>query len=212
MALVVTTWFWGDRYGPEYVLRLRAGVARHLKQPYRFLVLNPEPEDMPLTQIPGCFCRLRMFDPAWQVRQGIAEGDRVVCMDLDMVITGPLDHLFDRADDFTILQGVNASNPCPFNGSLWMLRAGARPDVWREFSTAAAYDVPFYQFPDDQAWFAAKIPNAGAWGAQDGVYAFKKRHWPKGDGLPANASVVAFPGWRDPVMFPDLNWVKEHWQ
>jgi hypothetical protein len=49
-------------------------------------------------------------------------------------VTGPLDPLFDRKDDFTILQGINTTNPCPYNGSIWMLKAGARPEVWSEFS------------------------------------------------------------------------------
>jgi hypothetical protein len=35
---------------------------------------------------------------------------------------------------FVILHGGNASNPCPFNGSLFMLRAGAHPEVWGDFS------------------------------------------------------------------------------
>jgi hypothetical protein len=209
VALVIGAWSWGTKYGSQYVSRLRAGVARHLKQPYRFVVLNPEPEDMPLTKIPGCFCRLRAFDPIWQARQGIT--DRFVCLDLDMVITGTLDHIFDRADAFTILQGVNTSNPCRYNGSAWMLRAGTRPEVWRDFSLTAASRVPFDSFPDDQAWFAAKIPDAGAWTAQDGVYAFKKRGWPKGDDLPANASIVAFPGWRDPARFTNIDWVARNW-
>jgi hypothetical protein len=33
-----------------------------------------------------------------------------------------LDPLFDRDDEFTIMQGFNQTNPCPFNGSLWMFR------------------------------------------------------------------------------------------
>jgi len=212
VALVITTWLWGRRYGPDYVVRLAAGVARHLKQPYRFAVMRPEPADGPLTEISGCFCRLRSFDPAWQARQGIAEGDRLMCLDLDMVITGPLDALFDRPEPFTILQGVNSSNPCSFNGSLWMLRAGQHAEVWQDFSLAEAARVPFFQFPDDQAWFAAKIPHAAAWTDVDGVYAFKKRNWPKGDALPSNARVVAFPGFRDPSQFGHLDWVAQHWR
>jgi hypothetical protein len=85
-------------------------------------------------------------------------------MDLDLVVTGPLDALFDRPEPFVILQGVNAVNPCPFNGSLWMLEAGYRPDVWHEFSPELAAKVPFHEFPDDQAWLADMIPDAAGWG------------------------------------------------
>lgn len=213
--LVVGVWHWGDKYGAHYVERLRAGVTRHLKQPHRFEVFRPEPEDEHLTTVQGCFCRLRMFDPAWQERRGIKPGDRAGCMDLDSIVTGELDALFNRAENFMILTGANAANPCPYNGSLWMLRAGYRPDVWSDFSLEAARKVPFYEFPDDQAWLAHKLPGVVGWkvGAPSGVYAFQKPGWPdKSLELPKDARLVAFPGKRDPGKFTHLPWVQEHWR
>ncbi len=212
MALIVSTWVWGSKYGPDYVEKLRAGVARHLSLPHEFRVFTPPAEDTYLTEVKGCFARLRTFDPQWHAANGIEPGDRIVCMDLDLVVTGPLDDLFDRAEPFTILQGVNTANPCPFNGSLWMLEAGYRPDVWHEFSLDLAQKVPFHEFPDDQAWLADMLPDAGAFGLEDGVYAFQKKGWPKGEALPRNARIVAFPGWRDPSQYVRLDWVKEHWR
>lgn len=209
--LIVGTWVWGSKYPKHYIERLAAGVARHLRQDYRFCVFRPLEEDEHLTRIPGCFARLRMFDPEWQKLHGIKPRERVVCMDLDMVVTGPLDPLFDVPDDFMILQGVNAANPCPMNGSLWMLRAGYRPDVWSDFSIDAANKVPFYSFPDDQAWFAHKIPFAGAWGPREGVYGFRKPGWPIGTEPPPHARVVAFFGHRDPSQFAHLDWVRQNW-
>jgi hypothetical protein len=214
VALIIGTWVWGSKYPKSYIEKLAAGVARHLKQPYAFSVFRPLEEDEHLTRIPGCFARLRMFDPAWQKLHGIRPGDRLVCMDLDMVVTGSLDELFDRPANFTILQGVNAANPCPMNGSLWMLRAGYRPDVWSDFSIEAASKVPHFTFPDDQAWFAYKMPDApdaGAWGPREGVYGFHKPGWPRGDGLPSGARCVAFFGHRDPSQFTHLEWVRENW-
>lgn len=210
-SLTICTWQWGKKYAPHYVERLRAGLARHLRQPFRFEVFAPQLEDEYLTKLPGCFCRLRMFDPAWQVAHNI-EG-RLVCIDLDTVITGPLDGLFDRPEKFIILQGANASNPCPYNGSLMMLRAGTRPDVWRDFSLKNANSVPFFEFPDDQGWLWHKIPDAAGWkaGSESGVYAFQKPGWPKDGKLTADARIVAFPGWRDPSRFVDQEWVKAHW-
>jgi len=49
-------------------------------------------------------------------------------------------------------------------------------------------------------------------GPADGVYGFHKPGWPKGEALPKNARIVAFPGWRDPVGFRHLDWVKQHWR
>lgn len=212
MALIITTWLWGDRYGPEYGAKLAAGVQRNLKQPHRFMVCMPQAEDRYLTEVKGCFARLRTFDPAWQADNGIEPGDRIVCMDLDLIVTGGLDELFDRDEPFVILQGVNTSNPNPFNGSLWSLKAGYRPDVWHEFSLDLAAKVQFDAFPDDQAWMWDMMPDAAAFGADDGVYGFQKKNWPKGEALPRNARVVAFPGWRDPSQYVRLDWVAEHWR
>lgn len=214
MALIISTWVWGNKYSSDYINRLARGVGRNLRQPYHFMIFRPLDEDEYLTEIPGCFARLRAFDTAWQKMHGIGEGDRLVCMDLDLIVTGGLDELVDRHEPFVILQGANASNPCPYNGSMWMLRGGYRPDVWSDFSVEAAAKVPFDSFPDDQGWFWHKMPNAAGWkaGAESGVYAFKKPGWPACDRLPAPARVVAFPGHRDPSQFAHLDWVKEHWR
>lgn len=210
MARIVVAFAWGDKYGPEYVERLKAAVARHSPDLW-FTVIRPA-EDDPLLDVAGCFTRLRLFDPAWcSACHDIEIGDRVLVLDLDLIVTGPLDLLFEGNEPFRILQGVNASNPCPYNGSVWRLDIGHRPDVWSDFSLEAAARVPHDAFPDDQAWFAHKMPDAGAFSGADGVYAFCKPGWPKGTALPRDAKIVAFPGWRDPVGFQHLDWVKEHW-
>jgi hypothetical protein len=164
-----------------------------------------------LTIVPGCFARLRAFDPAWQARQRhrSRRPHRLPRPRSDR--HRPLDGLFDRPEPFGILQGVNASNPCPYNGSVWWTTAGYRPDVWTDFSLEAARAVPFDSFTDDQAWLAHKLPRAASIGPEQGVYGFCKPGWPRGTALPKNASIVAFPGWRDPAGFTHLDWVKEHW-
>ncbi len=222
-GLTVVTFWWGGAYGKEYPTRLAAAVKRNLKQPHQFLIVTdrvslpravdgawlvplPNPE---LTKVKGCFVRLCLFDlmlqNAWDM------DDRIACLDLDLVVTGGLDELLDRPDSFTILQGINSTNPCPYNGSVWMLRAGHCPEVWTDFSIAAAAGVPFHEFPDDQGWFHYKMPGAGSFGPETGVYGFKKKGWPSGDDLPPNARIVAFPGWRDPAKFIDLPWIRYHW-
>lgn len=219
--LVITTWLWGSKYGPEYLARLRSSLERNIRQPYRFIVLTDnvtEPgqrpiPDLELTQTRGCFARLRMFDPKWQAEMEIGDGDRIVTVDLDSVITGELDPLFDRPEPFVIAQGGNYQ-PCRFNGALFMLRAGAHPEVWSDFSLDAAAKVPFHEFPDDQGWMWHKLPDAAGWecGVDSGVLVFKKPGWPEGDALPDGARYVTFAGWRDPGKFTHLDWVREHWR
>lgn len=233
--LTIFSFLWGDKYGPEYVERLAAGLKKNLHQEHDFTCILDEKNykahkhrlskvvsltklrDEDLCREKGCFARLRIFDQTWTDGNRFADwgeaDDRVVCIDLDSVITGSLDKLFNRPENFVILQGANAKNPCPYNGSLWMIRSGYRPDVWSDFSLEAAAKIPFYEFPDDQAWLAAKLPDAAGWncGPQSGVYAFQKPQWPKGDDLPADARLVVFPGHRDPSKFTHLDWVKQNW-
>lgn len=229
-VLTICCYAWGQKYPELYIRRLAAGVKRNLKQPYQFVCVTdtkrakidgvryvqmPE-KDVYLTKINGCFARLRLFDPTFQSEIGaydeVGAWDRIVNIDLDAVVTGPLDELFDRPEPFYILQGINTTNPCPYNGSLWMLRGAYRTDVWSGFSLTKAAHMPVHAFPDDQGWFDLMLPNAGAYGPHCGVYGFKKKGWPSGDGLPPGARLVAFPGWRDPIKFEHLAWVKEHWK
>jgi hypothetical protein len=221
--LNIVTYFWGNKYDRSYVTKLKSGLARHVKEPYRFIVMTDkmtEPEDrpipaadLPLTKIQGCLARLRLFDPEWQFLREIGSNDRIVSMDLDCIITGELDALFLKPEPFLILKGANSVNPCPFNGSIWMLRAGYRPDVWTDFSLDTA-PKNYLGWPDDQDWFAQKMPDAAGWeaGPRSGVYAFGKPGWPKGTDLPKDTRLVAFPGSRDPSMFTSLGWVQQHWQ
>lgn len=224
--LTIATWRWGNKYDPQYVSKLASALKRNLRQPYRFVCVTDTnscawtgvenwpiaDDDKYLLGVKGCFVRLRMFDPEWQCIHGV--DDRLVCIDLDVVITGQIDELFDRPEKFVILQGANSVNPCPFNGSLWMLRPGAYPEVWSEFSIEAARDVPFHEFPDDQGWFWHMLPNAAAWmaGKTSGVWSFRKCGWPMNDQLPSGARMVCFPGHRDPASFQRLTWVRQHWR
>jgi hypothetical protein len=124
-VITCVTYAWGKKYNAVYIDRLAAGIKRHLKQPHRFVVITDDfarcslglscwaipREDRYLTEVRGCFARLRLFDPEFLSQHMVEADERVVCLDLDMIITGPLDPLFDRPEPFVILQGVNASNP-----------------------------------------------------------------------------------------------------
>jgi hypothetical protein len=221
-VLTVVTFWWGDKYPLDYVEKLYRGFERHLQQEHRFAVVTDKwvtwtkfqawpLRDPELTKTKGCFARLRIFDPDWQHDRRIY--DRLICVDLDTIVTGPLDHLFDRPEPLVLLHGGNSLNPCPFNGSIMMLRPGAHPEVWRDFTLEAAGAVKYFEFPDDQGWLWAKTPNAAVWhcGRRSGIYAFQKPGWPRGNILPPNASLVVFPGWRDPSKFKALPWIRQHW-
>lgn len=203
-------------------MRLQEAVRRHLKMPHRFVLFTDQPlscpgvdvrelEDRALTTR-SCFCRLRMFDPAWQKRQYFREP--MWALDLDLVITGAIDSLAATDSSFKILQDVNQVNPCRFNASVMLLKPGQHGEVWGEFSLKNAGEAPYHEFPDDQGWIWHKLPNADGWkaGPESGIYGFKKPGWPLGSvELPADARIVAFIGRRKPQMFAGLPWIKKYW-
>jgi hypothetical protein len=225
VAVAFITWLWGTKYSAEDIAKLAQGVVRNYPAGFRFVAFTDQelalPDWVERKPIPdadligrGCFCRLRMFDPAWQRANGF--DDRIVSLDLDVVPVARMDRLFEANKDFLILRGVNAVNPNPFNCSVMMLRAGAHPEVWSDFSLDKAKQIPFHEFPDDQGWIWHKLPNADTWraGGESGIYGFQKPGWPTaiGRGLPSDARIVAFIGWRKPEMFSDFPWVVKHWR
>lgn len=227
IMLAVTTWLWGNKYSADDVEKLSSSVHRHLNEAHVFILFSDQPmkingvevvlisdEDMHLTMVPGCFVRLRMFDPAFQV--DVIRGrriDRFVNLDLDTVITNELDPVFNRPEPFVILHGANSTNPCPYCGAMMLIRPGAHPELWRDFDITQIKSIPHFSFPDDQAWIAYKVPNAAGWQAgKGGVYAFCKPGWPPGHNLPPDARIVNFNGWRSPAQFKTLEWVNRNWK
>ncbi len=227
MQLLIATYLWGSSFTTDYVYKLRAGLRRNLTTPHAFVVVTDDPSrfdipaiaipppDKELLSTPGCFARLRLFDPWFQTKleKECGEFDRLVCIDLDTVVTGDCAPLFDRPEPFVIMQGGNSSNPNPYGGALMMLRPGEHENVWKGFSLEAAEKTPHFAFPDDQGWLAATIPDAPAWkvGPESGVYCFKKPGWKTGDALPPDARLVTFRGNNPPSRHTHLDWVRRHW-
>ncbi len=221
--LHVVTWFWGDKYSPEYVRKLKNSLLRNVKQEFHFIVMSDQKLDFldtaPIQYPKGvtldrnCFVRLQTFSREWQQSEGIEIGDKILSIDVDCVVTGELDPLVDTDNKFMIMQGGNFQ-PCPYNGALQLLTVGHHRDVWDDFTIDRASQVPFHEWPDDQGWLWHMIPNAAGWkcGPEHGVYVFHKPGWPeRSDNLPEGARVVAFAGKRSPAKFEHLPWIGKHW-
>lgn len=233
-SLTVVSFLWGAAYGMEHIEKLARGLKRNISQPHRTILITDNLDliadaimrrnhgfdeiaiiqDTELTKHKGCLARLRLFDPYMQAILSVLPGDRLACIDLDVVITGNLDPLFERPESFVILGGANSVNPCPVNGSLWMLRGCTNQQVWFDFSLEELAKIPFYEFPDDQGWLAHKMPGCATWqvGPSSGIWSFAKAGWPADNKLPRGARLVAFPGWRDPSKFRHLDWIERHWK
>lgn len=227
-----------SQFGPETPNVLLAQIDRHLSRPYRFTCITDDPTGLdgairyiPLwddyanvpnpssPQNPSCYRRLKMFSE--EARDLI--GERIVCMDLDTVITNSLDGLFDRPEDFVIWSGqaVDPLRPARvynrYNGSLMMLRAGTRTQVWEKFDPRVSPRLANASGcrGSDQGWIAYCLgKNVPVWTRADGVYSFRVDIIPRRGLLPANACFVAFHGRHDP-WDPNVRrqypWIADHY-
>lgn len=216
-------------YPPATVRALRNMIKRHYPKEHRFVCVTDTPEDIdadietiPLWDDfanipsphggnnPSCYRRLRMFAP------NAAEwfGPRFVSMDLDAVIVNDISPIVDRPEDAVFWGDTNRNTH--YNGSLVLLTAGARPQVWTEFkpkeSPQEAKAKGF--FGSDQAWVSFILGTGEArWTRKDGVYSFRNDVQPNAGKLPADARIVMFHGAQDPwgQYAQQLPWVRSHY-
>jgi hypothetical protein len=234
----VVTWRWTPPEGyrstfpPETVNVLRRMVQRHYPKPHRFVCvtddaagIDPEVEivrawndfaDVPsptgAVRNPSCYRRLRMFHP----EIGRVFGDRFVSLDLDMVITGDLQPVWDRSEDIVL---YGDTNPRTFyNGSMILMSAGVRPEVWIDFDPVHSPQRSKLagHHGSDQGWISHRLGAGEAkWSHKDGVYSYRNDLAPHGASrLPADARVVIFHGAVDPwaPQGQRLSWVQEFWR
>ena len=109
-----------------------------------------------------------MFSP--EMKEFI--GDRFVMIDLDVIITGDLTELFSRKEDF-IIWGDRPMRT-PYCGSLMMMNAGARKEVWEKFDIRNYPTNPNGRYPlgTDQNHIYKTIPKEATWTIEDGIYNF----------------------------------------
>ncbi len=136
---------WGRLYGPEYVNRLYAMVARHLSPPFRLVCLadnpeglRPEVEYFPLPEL-GCPHPQRTMGK-W--RKQVLWGREVpglsgvaLFIDLDSVIVGPLDDYFNHGSPDDVFVARNWAKPLQRLGQTSVFRypVGANPHILDDF-------------------------------------------------------------------------------
>lgn len=212
--LTVLTWLWKqpggrENYNAEHVNIWAAMVRRHLDMDHRIACVTDDPrgldsyiEVIPTPRDfvdvrnphwgpaqPQCLRRLVMF------RRDAADifGEWFVSMDLDTVIGGNLDPLFDPADDFRMYRGT--SKVRPYNGSMILLRAGARPQVYDDFTPELSAEASAAYVGSDQAWISYRLGwGERTWDTDDGAMWFGNRF----SRDEADWRVMFFPGYPKP--------------
>lgn len=233
----VVTWKWKPLPGyrstflAEHVNTLRRMVARHYPSPHEFVCITDDATGIdsdirviPLwddfasvpsphsAKSPSCYRRLKAFSA--EALQII--GPRFVSLDLDTVIVGDLRPLFDRPEDFAIW-GDTAPRTW-YNGSFWLLTAGARTKVWDQFDPARSPQLAKAagQLGSDQAWIGYCLgPHEKKLSQREGIYSWRVHLEPRGGMLPQNARMVMFHGHTDPWM-PTVQqrypWIRQHYR
>lgn len=235
--LSVVCWKWKPKpgyrsaFGADSVNTLRNMVAAHYHKPHRFICVTDDPAGIdPAVEViklwddhaqvaspcgarqPSCFRRLKAFSKDAEA----LFGPRFVSIDLDCVITGALAPLWDRTEDFVIWG--DTSPKTPYNGSMFLLRAGSRQQVWEQFNpvSSPARGRALGYFGSDQAWIATCLgPREAKWSRSDGVFSYRNDIKPMpGHALPDQARIVMFHGKVDPwsAESQQLAWVRHHYR
>lgn len=212
-------------YDARSVNVMASMIARNLTLPHRIVCFTDDPEGIeppvechPIWQdfasMGACYRRLKLFDDDPRLREIL--GERFVSIDLDAVIIGSLDGLFDRQETFLAYKNILVSHH-HYCGALWMLKTGEFPEVWRNFrpDVLKAIDLSAKHWNgSDQVWMSIQLgPYHPRWTNADGVYHFKVEV--QGKPLPENAKIVVFNGAMAPWM-PEIQqanpWIVDHWR
>lgn len=226
--LNVITWLWQQPntrtiYTAKHVNVWARQVRKYLSMPHKLICFTDQPkgikEGVEVRSLPTsinyinnktwkanagkpqCYVRLDMF------RRDAAKfyGERFVSMDLDCVIKQPLDPLFDRDDEFIMYKGTASARP--YNGSMLMMTAGCRPQVFEKFKPELAERASKVYIGSDQAWISYVLGwTESVWDKSDGVYFFGKQET-RLENPPENLRVLFFPGNPKPWQI-NVPWIK----
>ena len=201
---------WGTAYGADDVNRLHRAVMRNVGRPTRFVSftdpvegLDPAIDARPIPSIalppglkPGPWRKLAL----WSAALGDLDGD-LLFLDLDVLVTGSLDPLFDHAPGRLVL----VRNPTQGrrdgigNSSVMRYRARSAPHLVSDFEADAVRMS--HRFDNEQIYVTKEARLPVAFWPEDWCPSFKHGllpPWPlylfRAPRLPPAARVVVFTG------------------
>lgn len=183
----------GEKFSPDYVNILYAGVKKNLDQ-FRFICVtdNGQYDDgIETVKLPenlaGWWGKLWLFSKDFQERCT----ERILFLDLDTIITGPLEELAKYNGEFCILRDFY--RPDGYGSGLMAWNRGFGTHIWERWDGEGRPRID----GGDQAWIEKCVEKADLW--QD-IYPGKvcsyKVHaeqWP-----PNGTSIVCFHGFPKP--------------
>ena len=232
----VVCWRWGALFDVGYVNRLRASVARCLDLPHQFTCVTDDAAGLapgirvvrPPSEFAGTLrCRRRMWQFAAERRDDL--GDRILAIDLDVVLVGNITTLVDRPEPIV---GWRVGYAGVVSGSFLLFDAGALDGAWRAYrDDPEGYPARTGErLASDQAmlnyWLRTGRPRkarpVAMWTEADGFVTWfgegygRLEHLGMGPGrpdLPPGARVVVL-GSADKALLDEgrYPWVREHWR
>lgn len=211
---------WGDRYGPDYVARLRAAVRRNFVGPIRFVCFTDDVSlslqgvdvhPLPEIQLPDRVASTPWRKlSVWRYPLADLEGD-VLFLDLDIVITGNLNDLFAFCPgEYCVIENWTQRGTGVGNTSVFRFHAGKHREIFEEFDRDP--EAVLSEFRIEQQYISARLPHQRFWPAEWCV-SFKHTllppfplNWVRTPPLPTSARVVVFSGRPDPHEARDGIW------
>ena len=202
---------WGTKYGPPYINRLYAMVARNVTPPFRFVCftdsdegIRTEVECHPLPSLPveipktkqGIWGKVRLFSRKLADLQGTA-----LFLDLDILITGNLDDLFSYGDNNRVVIARNPVRPLERLGqsSVYRFPVGKLTPILEEFCANPKEVTESYVY--EQRFLTQNAPGGAMFFPNRWIRHFRlqcMRTFPLNyflqPKLPNAAKVVIFPG------------------
>ncbi|MEL6790409.1 MAG: hypothetical protein AAFO78_07515 [Pseudomonadota bacterium] len=212
---------WGTRYGPAFANRLYLAVRRQMKSPFRFLCFTDDTTGLlneiechplpPITLPPDIAETPWRKLSLWQSPlAGICDGDLLV-LDLDLVITGPMDDFFTYAPgQFCVIENWSQPGKAIGNTSVFRMPIGQHTDIFEQFN--ADPETVRRHFRIEQQYISTRLPDQKFWPAS-WCLSFKHSilprfplNWVKTPSLPPDARIIAFTGHPDPDEARDGHW------
>lgn len=194
----------GNRFGPDYVNRLQAMVARHLSYEHTFICLTDNPE--------GLNCQAETIDPEvyptwWGKILAFTHDERVLLFDLDTVIVDSIDFMAAYDGDFCTLRGFGY--PFRYGSAVLSIAPGFGRHVHEEYAKDPAKAQWISGSFGDGQFMQLCLGEQDRW--QDlypGKFVSYKAHCQQG--VPEGAAVVCFHGTPRPHEI-NTPWLDEHW-
>jgi len=221
----VVTYLWGRKrgYTPAHVQQLAQSVQDWLTVPHRFLCVTDA--DIPgIKTIPNpapqfphrCYRRLWLFSKA---AEGL--GDRILHLDLDVVICGSLDGLVAHPAPLVVYKaGSIAARGYSLNPSVLWLQTGTQTDIWEQFArtpgqlAARANAAGFWGSDQAVLSYLRQKDAPATFGEADGIVSFRRIRSEHLTEPPPGTCLVSFHGKRTPFE-PEVQaahpWIQAAW-